>query len=112
MTLKEFRTYTKMTQKQFSEYFGISHRTIQNWEGGQRGCPQYLLELMIYKFENEKRLRRLAVAINRIANRDKFVYKLEDIKLQDITLEDIVPQDMMVRVSEIIRKNTSENSEE
>ena len=53
-TLKELRTATGMTQKQFGEYFGIPHRTIQNWEGGQRECPRYLLELMIYKLENEK----------------------------------------------------------
>ena len=54
MTLKELRTATGMTQKQFGEYFGIPHRTIQNWEGGQRECPKYLLELMIYKLKNEK----------------------------------------------------------
>ena len=53
-TLKELRTATGMTQKQFGEYFGIPHRTIQNWEGGQRECPGYLLDLMIYKLENEK----------------------------------------------------------
>ena len=53
-TLKELRTATGMTQKNFGEYFGIPHRTIQNWEGGQSQCPTYLLELMIYKLKQEK----------------------------------------------------------
>ena len=42
-----------MTQKAFSEYFGIPLRTIENWEGGSRKCPQYLLDLMEYKLTKE-----------------------------------------------------------
>ena len=57
-TLKELRTATRMTQKKFGEYFGIPHRTIQNWEGGQSQCPQYLLELMIYKLKNENMIEK------------------------------------------------------
>lgn len=53
MTIRELRTKTGMTQKAFSEYFGIPHRTIQNWEGGQRECPEYLFRLMKYRLENE-----------------------------------------------------------
>ena len=53
MTIKELRTATGMTQKVFSEYFGISKRAIESWEGGQRECPPYLLELMKYKLEKE-----------------------------------------------------------
>lgn len=52
-TIKELRIATGMTQKVFSEYFGIPKRTIENWEGGQRECPPYLLELMKYKLEKE-----------------------------------------------------------
>lgn len=54
MTLKELRQASGMTQKAFAEYFEIPHRTIQNWEGGQRQCPQYLLKLMEYKLEKEQ----------------------------------------------------------
>ena len=54
MTFKELRAKSGMTQKQFSEYFGIPRRTIENWEGGQRKCPQYLLDLMKYKLDKEK----------------------------------------------------------
>ena len=53
MTFKDLRKQSGMTQKQFSEYFNIPHRTIQNWEGGQRKCPEYLLDLMKYKLDHE-----------------------------------------------------------
>ena len=42
-----------MTQKAFSEYFGIPKRTIEDWERGSRKCPQYLLDLMEYKLTKE-----------------------------------------------------------
>lgn len=51
--IKDLRTSTGMTQKAFSEYFGIPKRSIENWEGGQRECPQYLFDLMKYKLEKE-----------------------------------------------------------
>lgn len=44
-----------MNQTQFSEYFGIPYRTIQNWELGTRQCPEYLLNLIQYKLDNEKK---------------------------------------------------------
>lgn len=53
MTFKDLRTQSGMTQKAFSEYFGIPLRTIENWEGGSRKCPQYLLDLMEYKLTKE-----------------------------------------------------------
>lgn len=53
MTIKELRTTAKMTQKEFSEYFGIPFRSIQNWEGGQRTPPQYLVSLIEYKLKKE-----------------------------------------------------------
>ena len=51
--LSNLRQQSGMTQKAFAEYFGIPQRTIENWEGGQRGCPKYLLQLMQYKLINE-----------------------------------------------------------
>ena len=53
MTIKELRTASGMTQQQFSEYFNIPKRTIENWEGGKNKCPEYLLELIRYKLEKE-----------------------------------------------------------
>lgn len=58
MTIKELRKMTGLTQEKFGEYFGISRRTIQNWEAdgesdNGRKCPDYLLDLMEYKLQKE-----------------------------------------------------------
>ena len=53
MTIKELRTMSGMTQKEFSEYFGMSKRAVESWEGEVRKCPDYLLELMEYKLIKE-----------------------------------------------------------
>lgn len=53
MTFKELREASGMNKTDFGKYFGIPFRTIQNWEGGLRKCPDYLLELMKYKLEKE-----------------------------------------------------------
>lgn len=57
MTFKILRELSGMSMTQFSEYFGIPYRTIQNWEGGVRQCPEYLLDLMLYKLKNEGLIR-------------------------------------------------------
>ena len=53
MGFKELRKESKMTQKQFSEYFGIPKRTIESWDMGERSCPKYLLDLLEYKLIKE-----------------------------------------------------------
>ena len=42
MNIKEARIKHGLTQKQLSGITGIPERTIQNWEGGQRKCPEYV----------------------------------------------------------------------
>jgi transcriptional regulator with XRE-family HTH domain len=54
MNIRELRELSGMTQQAFGDYFGIPLRTIQNWEGGQRKCPDYLLDLIEYKLKKEK----------------------------------------------------------
>lgn len=54
MSIKEIRNQTNMTQKDFAEYFNIPQRTIENWEGGQRTPPEYVVELIKYKIEKER----------------------------------------------------------
>lgn len=49
MTIKGLRIQAGMTQKAFAEYLGIPHRTIQNWEGGQRTCPEYVEKMILDK---------------------------------------------------------------
>lgn len=53
MTFKELRKASGMTQKQFSEYFNIPLRTIENWDMDSEKCKPYLLELMHYKLQKE-----------------------------------------------------------
>lgn len=54
MKIKEMRTACGMTQAQFSEYFNIPKRSIENWESESRTAPAYLIELIEYKLINEK----------------------------------------------------------
>ena len=54
MTFKELIETSGMNLKQFSDYFEIPYRTVQNWKLEKRECPEYLLKLMQYKLEKEK----------------------------------------------------------
>lgn len=48
------RKSTGMNRKEFSMYFGIPYRTMQDWELGNRKMPEYLLRLMAYKVKVEQ----------------------------------------------------------
>ena len=48
------RAQTSMSRAAFSEYFGIPYRTVENWERGERQCPDYVVSLIKYKLEKEK----------------------------------------------------------
>ena len=52
--LVELRKSTGMNRRQFSDYFGIPYRTVQDWELGNRHMPDYLFRLMVYRVEMEK----------------------------------------------------------
>lgn len=54
MTIKELRQQTGMTQKAFAAYFEIPVRTVEDWETGRRKPPEYLVKLMVFKWENDK----------------------------------------------------------
>jgi DNA-binding transcriptional regulator YiaG len=56
-TFKELRKVSGMSRTQFCEYFGIPYRTVQDWELGNRKCPEYLLGLMEYKLKHEGMIR-------------------------------------------------------
>lgn len=53
MKIKDLRTETGMTQKQFAEYFEIPKRTLEDWESGKRKPPEYTVKLIEYKLEKE-----------------------------------------------------------
>lgn len=46
-TIKEVRKKYGLTQHQLADLTGIPFRTIQNWEGGQRKCPEYVERLVL-----------------------------------------------------------------
>lgn len=58
MEFKQIREQSGMNIKQFSEYFNIPYRTVQNWDLGLRQCPDYVIELIVYKLNNEKEKRQ------------------------------------------------------
>lgn len=45
---------SNMNMRQFSEYFEIPYRTVQDWKRGVSKCPEYLLNLIQYKLEKEE----------------------------------------------------------
>ncbi len=53
MTVKEIRKKAKMSQSEFSRYFGINIGNIHNWEQGICKPPDYLCDLLlkILKYE-------------------------------------------------------------
>lgn len=46
MKIKELRNLTGMSQSKFADYFGISVRTIQEWEQERSAPPSYLVGLL------------------------------------------------------------------
>lgn len=57
MTIKDLRAASGMTQKEFSEYFRIPKRTVEDWERGHAKCADYLLNLIQYKLEKENLIK-------------------------------------------------------
>lgn len=57
MTIKELRTACGMTQQAFADYFGLSKRNVENWEGGKAKPPEWAVKLMEYKLEKEGLLK-------------------------------------------------------
>lgn len=55
--LKEIRELAGMNRTQFSEYMGIPRRTLEEWEGGRRKAPDYVIRLINYKVYMEHLIR-------------------------------------------------------
>lgn len=51
--VKELRLKTGMNRREFSEYFKIPYRTLEDWENHKTCCSTYLYELMEYRLKNE-----------------------------------------------------------
>ena len=54
VTIQSLRMQSGLSQKEFGDFlYGIPSRSIQNWEGGQKSCPDYLVKLIEYKLKKE-----------------------------------------------------------
>lgn len=51
--VKELREKMGMNRREFSDYYDIPYRTVQDWEAEKRELPEYLLRLMKYRAEVE-----------------------------------------------------------
>ena len=51
--VKELREKMGMNRREFSDYYGIPYRTVQDWEAEKRELAEYLLRLMKYRAEVE-----------------------------------------------------------
>lgn len=52
MKIKDERLRLGLTQQQMADLTGIPFRTIQNWEGGQRKCPEYVEKLLLFYLQH------------------------------------------------------------
>lgn len=51
--IREIRRKTGLSQAKFSEKYGIPKRSIENWEQCTRSAPQYVLNLLKFRVEQE-----------------------------------------------------------
>lgn len=54
--IRELRESTGLNRKEFCEKYDIPYRTVTEWELGQRIAPPYVLRLLTYYIEMQKRL--------------------------------------------------------
>lgn len=57
MPINEIFKHSGMNGVELAKYFNIPYRTVQNWKAGARKCPEYLIDLMIYKLKKERKWR-------------------------------------------------------
>ena len=57
MDIKELRKRTGLSQARFAEKYGMSRRTLQNWEEGSRNPAKYILDLLAFKVDADCKKR-------------------------------------------------------
>ena len=50
--IKEYRQKAGLTQKEFSELFGIPIDVVKSWDSGRRKPPEWAERLIIKELEN------------------------------------------------------------
>lgn len=46
LTIRDIRQHTGLSQVKFALHYCIPRRTLEDWESGERGCPDYLRLLL------------------------------------------------------------------
>lgn len=54
--VKTLRQDLNFNRREFCDYFNIPYRTVQDWEGGKRTMPDYVLRLLEYKIRTDQML--------------------------------------------------------
>ena len=49
--IRELRMKTGMNRREFSDFYGIPLRTIEEWEAGRRAPAEYIVRLLAYAVE-------------------------------------------------------------
>ena len=60
--MKELRESTGLNRKEFCEKFDIPYRTMTEWELGHRIAPLYVLRLLSYYVEMQRRLNENGIS--------------------------------------------------
>lgn len=58
--IRKLRLLLGFTQQHMADSFGISVRTIENWEGGKSAPPEWVAALLIEKMEGMLRSKTTA----------------------------------------------------
>lgn len=53
--IKSIREETGMNRREFSEYYGIPLRTLEDWEYNKRTPPEYVVRLLAYHVKHNKK---------------------------------------------------------
>lgn len=56
MSIREIRAFSGLSQQAFSDFFCIPRRTLEDWEGARRSCPDYLRLLLAQAVGAYKRI--------------------------------------------------------
>ena len=82
-TLKDICNTYGLTQQALSDRFGIPLRSIENWAGGRRQPPEYLLDMMVEILSKERTKDIMTVKLfkviaeNNISFGDPYRYYLD-----------------------------------
>ena len=64
--IKEIRANTGLSQARFGEAYHIPKRTVQDWESGRRTPPDYVVDLLAFKVQDD--LKKLEKGVDIYGN--------------------------------------------